>query len=185
MSLRACVRTFAAGLISLTMIAGSQATQTPAALRGNSIVLSWSDLITWKNRDDEMKNKSHIITIRVYVSAQDRVFSSYDFRNVSSRRHRGGSTADEVSGGNENKLHWKFEGGALIADQQFGRHGARRVVVSFSDDFKQCTTKVIVAKASGSAEIRSQGLGMDQITISSETCSMQSGNIFATPDSTQ
>ncbi len=182
MNLQIFARLCVAGLVGLTMVSGASADQTPSALRGNSIVLSWSDLITWKDRDDNVRNKSHVITVKVYVSSQNRIFSSYDYRHI--RRHgSGGSITEEVSGADETKLHWKFEGGALIADQNFGNHGARRVIVSFSDDFKQCSIDVKVAKEAGSGHIRMRGLNLDQVTITGETCGVQSGNVFDNPDS--
>lgn len=179
---RACI--FVAGLAALLLVAPSRAAQSPAALRGNSIVLGWSDFVNWTDEGGNVKNRSDFITVKVYVSVQDRIFSSFDFRRVR-RRGLGGSTTEEVSGSDQNKLHWKFEDGALIADQNFGAHGARRVAISFTDDFKQCSIKVIVAKETGSSQIQSLGLNMGGITISGESCALQTGNVFAGPDTNQ
>ena len=172
-------RVIVAGLAALLMVAPSRAAQSPAALRGNSVVLGWTDLVTWTDEAGNVKNKSDFITVKVYVSVQDRIFSSFEFRRIRGKRGLGGSDTEEVSGSDHNMLHWKFEDGALIADQNFGAHGARRVAVSFGDDFKQCSIKVIVAKEVGSQQIRNSGRSLADITISGESCAMQSGNVFA------
>ena len=174
-------RILVAALAVALMVAPSRAAQSPAALRGNSIQLGWSDLIAWTDEGGNVRNRSDFITVKVYVSVQDRIFSSFDFRSIR-RRGTGGSTTNEVSGADQNRLHWKFEDGALIADQNFGAHGARRVAISFSDDFKQCSIKVIVAKQEGSQQIRQNGLNMGDITISGESCALQTGNVFAGSD---
>jgi hypothetical protein len=168
-----------AALAGALPVAQSRADPIPAALRGNSVVLSWSDFVTWKDDEDNVKNKSDTVAVKLYVSNQDRIFSSYELRRPHKHKVTGDSPIDEVSGVDEKKLHWKFEGGALIADENFWKNGARRLIVSFTDDFKQCSLDVFVAKKAGSPQVKHAGRSLGEIAISAKTCSLQPGNIFA------
>ncbi len=178
MALFTSTRLLVAGFATIFIVSEGFAEPIPAALRGNSIVLSWSDYVVWKDEDDNARTASHDFVAKVYASTQDRIFSSLDVRKVH-RRHTTGSTTNEVSGSGDHKLQWKFEGGALIADQHFHKRGARRLVISFTDDFKSCSIDVIVAKEAGAVQIKENGRELGQVTITSQSCAVQPGNVFA------
>ncbi len=132
----------------------------------------------WKDDAGDMRTAANDFTVRVYVSSQDRIFSSFEVARWR-RRHYIGSTTNEVSGSDDNKPHWKFDGDTLVADQQFQLRGARRLIMSFADDFKSCSIGVVVAKEAGSARIEKPGRELEQLAITSQSCTVQSGNVFA------
>jgi hypothetical protein len=171
-----------AWLAALVFVMGAieaRAEQIPAALRAKSVVLSWSDSRTVKDTADRQKNVDQTSEIKLYVSEQGRVFSRFE-------RQAGRSdakTLSQVSGAPDNYLHWRFENGALTADQHFSK-GARRVFIGFSDAFHNCSIKVMHGKQVGAQTIHYQDYNTGEeyeiltIVVTSTSCSIQEGNIF-------
>ena len=65
-------------------------------------------------------------------------------RDVISKR--GDTCTNDAQGEEENalhSLHWRYEGGALVADHAFLR-GDRRIVANSSDGFKTCSLDIKV-----------------------------------------
>jgi hypothetical protein len=170
------------GLGCLSVTAESRAEQIPATLRGKSLVLSWSDARTVKDMSDRQKNVAQTSEIKLYVSDQGRVFSQFERRTG----RNDAKTLTQVSGASDNYLHWRFEGGALTADQQFIK-GVRRVTISFGDGFRNCSIKVLHGKQVGAQTIHYRDFNTDAeyeiitIAVTSTSCSIQDGNIFAGP----
>lgn len=165
---------------ALLMVTAAQA-QGPAALRGKSIMLHWVDHRTIKLLDDPKappRSISQASELRIYVSDQGRVFSSFDRM---AGRQRAVNTTQQVSGGGDNMLQWRQEGGALVADQKFVS-GARRVQISFTGS-SACSVAVLHGKDS-SAPLRYRSYQDKRmyevvtINVVSSSCSIRSGNVF-------
>ncbi len=176
------------GFASLQMAAESRAQQAPRELREKSIVLSWSETRTMKGISGHNSGREFTsrfdATVNLYVSVQGRVFST--FKRVSGRLVYDDS--NEISGTGKSLLLWRFQDGALVADQAFAR-GARRVAISFNDQFNTCSIKVIYGKKGGAEPIVFEGSApgddsqyeaIDEKMIST-SCSVRQGNIFANP----
>jgi hypothetical protein len=175
------------GFACLHMTAESQAQQAPRELREKSIVLNWSEDRTMKPVFGDASGKERTsrfdATINLYVSIQGRVFST--FKRTSGRLVYDDS--NQISGTGKSLLLWRFQDGALVADQAFAR-GARRVVIAFSDHFNACSIKVIYGKEGGTEPIIFDGTAagspqfeaVDEKMIST-SCSVRRGNIFAGP----
>jgi hypothetical protein len=167
------------GLLAATQC---RAETMPAALRGESIILNWSDARTIRDDSGRQKDRTQTSEIRLYVSDQGRVFS----RLYRSTGPKDTKTISEVSGVGSNYLHWRFEGDSLVADQHFDR-GARRVAVSFSDGFRACSITVLHGKEAGAEAIRYTGYDDNiqyeivAIRVTAANCSMRQGNVFADP----
>lgn len=107
---------------------------------GKSLTLDWNE--AWIVHDalsGGVKYFSVASNIKVYVSAERRIFSSLDREAGGGRRRRNvvEKTYYQVSSEKDGLLHWRRQGDALIADQPFSL-GARRLVVHFSE----CALKV-------------------------------------------
>jgi len=121
-----------------------------------------------------------ISAVQVYVSEQGRFFSKFDrkARGAGNRQHDQG-----VSGQGSAVLNWHFQGRTIVGDQKFNGAGARRIVVSFSDDFSSCTVQVIHGKE-GQRPIRYSGLTsrrpieLVSIEVTGTSCQVKKGNIF-------
>jgi hypothetical protein len=156
----------------------THAEQIPTSLRGKSLALSWSDSRTVRDAAGNQKNVDQTSAIKLYVSDVGRVFSQFD-----RQAGRGSKTLTQVSGAPDNYLHWRFEGGALTADQQFSK-GARRVAISFSDSFRACAIQVLHGKQVGAQTIHYRDYSTDvdyeilTIAVTSTSCSIQEGNVF-------
>jgi hypothetical protein len=174
-----------AALVLVLGAVDARAEQIPLALRGKSFILSWTSDKTQIHNSGTYAGQPYLATThlsaKVYVSALGRIFSSYNENNLGSP---GCSAVEEVSGGADNLLHWRFEGGALVGDTAFVQ-GARRIVVSSRDGFKTCSMSVIFGKKGGTEPLRAhscKGSGPGVIIldykISSTNCSVQQGNVF-------
>ncbi|MGD0184544.1 MAG: hypothetical protein ABSC25_04760 [Roseiarcus sp.] len=187
-ALAQCGRAAVTGFAILLLTGESQAQQAPRELREKSIVLNWSEIRTTKGISGHMSGREFTsrfdATLNLYVSVQGRVFST--FKRVSGRLVYDDS--NEISGTGKSLLLWRFQDGALVADQAFAR-GARRVAISFNDQFNTCSIKVTYGKKGGTEPIIFEGSApgddsqyeaIDQKMIST-SCSVQQGNIFANP----
>jgi hypothetical protein len=168
------------GLGSLLLATDGRAEEVPAALRANSVVLSWSDSRNVKDMSGNRKHVDQTSKIKLYVSDKGRVFSVFDRRG----NRKDAKTIAEVSGSGDNYLHWHFENGALISDQTFVR-GVRRVIISFSDNFRSCSLKVLHGKEAGAQNIHYRDFGsndeleIEDISVTATDCSFQQGNVLA------
>jgi len=170
---------------SLHMASADQSSQTATALRGNSITLSWTSAkrirgISGPGAGREYNAKDSL-NLKVYVNLQGRVFSSFDAHG---RRNRE-PTSFQHSESENTTLHWRFENGALVADQAFVR-GTRRIIVSSNDGFKTCSLDLICGIQGGVAPLVVHGMGLDTTDyeiidneISAKSCSVQQGNAFS------
>lgn len=162
------------------MVAAS-AVSAAAPLRGISVDLSWTDNRTEKFLDTgEEKPGYQTSQVQLYISDQGRFFSRF---NRVAKGHNNRLVNTAVSGEGKSVLSWRFEGRSIAADQKFGGSGARRIVVSFSDDASSCTLRVIHGKE-GSAPIRYPGLTslrpieLVRIDVTNTTCQVRPGNVF-------
>jgi hypothetical protein len=168
-------------LVFILSAVETRAEPMPTALRGKSLVLSWTRDFTLKilsgKRAGQIISSVSPLSIKLYVSLQGRIFSSYE------RRDWGAS--EQVSGSGENILHWRFEGGTLLADEAEVR-GVRRVTAGSTDGFRTCSMNVIYGKEGGTASVIFQGTDNNEYElidkkIITTSCSTQQGNIFGSP----
>ncbi len=176
-----CVSFVVACAGCLLSITQSRAERVPAALTGNSIVLSWTEFLSERNGIGWIRTRTNNFSANVYVSSQQRIFSALQDSVVrATGQPPNGVTVKDISGTDENTLHWHFQDGAIIADTSFGLNGVRRLVVHSSDDFKTCSIDVIHAKELGTKQIRENTIWRTvEIKVSFASCVIQSGNIFA------
>jgi hypothetical protein len=184
-ALAQCGRGAVTGFAILLLTGESQAQQPPRELREKSIVLNWSEtrsvkILTGRHagQDDTYRFD---VAINLYVSAQGRVFST--LKRVAGRYVFDDS--NQVSGTGENLLVWRFQDGALDADMAFAQ-GARRLAVTFSNQFNACSVNFIYGKEGGTAPIiweapNGERTEVIDIKLLSTSCSVQQGNIFDKP----
>ena len=170
-------------MLSLAILIGvtSSAASAAAGLRGISVDLSWIDNRTEKFLDTgQEKPGTQTSQVRLYISERGRFFSR--FYRVGTGRHSR-LLNDVVSGEGKQILNWHFEGRNAVADQKFNGSGARRIIVSFSDDASSCSLRVLHGKAGG-APIRYPGLTshrpieLIRIEVTSTSCQVRQGNVF-------
>jgi hypothetical protein len=161
------------------LLTGAKA--APAALKGISVELSWTDNRMEKFLDTgKIQSGYQISQVQLYISEQGRFFSQFN-RKARGRGNRLQNSA--VSGQGKSVLHWRFEGRSVVADQKFNGSGARRIAISFSDDASSCTVRVIHGKSNG-APVRYPGLTSHRpielvsIEVTGTSCQVQKGNIF-------
>jgi len=163
------------------MAAVSAVSAAPAPLRGISVDLSWTDSRTEKFLDTGEEKPGHQTSqVLLYISEQGRFFSRFN-RVAKGNNNRLVNAA--VSGEGKSVLNWRFDGRSVAADQKFAGSGARRIVVSFSDDASSCSLRVVHGKE-GSAPIRYPGLTshrpieLVRIEVTNTSCQVRQGNAF-------
>jgi hypothetical protein len=167
---------------ALLMAAETDAEQPPSILRGKSLILSWTRAMTTRDVDGHFVGKTWssltIFSLKLYVSLQGRIFSSFEGRGEI-------PVSNQTSWAPKKGLQWGFVDGALVADQPLVR-GVRRVAVSFSDQFRNCSVKVIYGRIGTEPFITTPWPGgggheIIDLKISSTSCAVQQGNIFGDP----
>ena len=168
-------------LLLLPVATSGPVSAASAPLRGISVDLSWTDNRTEKFLDTGEEKPGHQTSqVQLYISEQGRFFSRFNRVSRGQNNRRGHSA---VAGGGTSVLNWGVEGRNLAADQKFAGSGARRIVVSFSDDASSCTLRVIHGKE-GSAPIRYPGLTshrpieLVRIEVINTSCQVRQGNVF-------
>ena len=157
-----------------------------SAVQGKSIILSWSDHISFANPDGRITNDDNAVNVKIYVGVKNTIFSTFDNANYRQNakgvfRRKATQTQFDTSDSQAQNLSWRRDGGTLVAYQNFFKHGARKLIVSFSDDYSSCSLDVIIAKEQGKGVIKRAGQTVDQADIYSKSCSIQPGNIFDNP----
>ena len=169
----------AAALASAVPISTAAAAAIPEGIRGRSLAVAWTDQRTIRDPAGQEKQRTQNSALTLYVSAAGRVFSRFD--RTTGRRDS--TSQSQVSDVPDNLLSWKWEGGALVADQHFDR-GARRVIVSIDAGGSTCSVRVLHGKEAGSSAIVYTGYNdrvkyeIVSIAVTETSCTIKPGNVF-------
>jgi hypothetical protein len=150
-----------------------------SALYGKSVVVTWTE--NRIQRDSTTPNfyqNSFQGRLSVYVSAIGRVFSRQGMER------RGGAGANYQIGDTARR-RIGFQAHTMTVVELAAVSGARRIIVTFDQDFQNCTAEVIRAKQVGtdmivSDSVISPGVRVEikSVQVSGIGCSIQSGNVF-------
>ena len=168
---------------ALSVAAESQAAPIAAGLLGKSIDLSWSEQHTIRRDSGVVRFTAVAYSVKLYVGTQGHIFSAFELELLGHRIRRSPGHEAEVTGAEREKLHWRFQDGALVAVWVFPQ-GAREVTVSFDPSFTTCSVSIQYGKAAGQAVIRMPGIhhraehDLLAATTASTSCAIREGNIF-------
>jgi hypothetical protein len=160
-----------AGLIA----EASHADQIPNELRGNSVVLSWSESRVTKNDRQTAKGPSYLTyTIELYISSKDRFFTSFGWiaRN-------NGKSNYEINGSGRQTLYCHFESVALVCYKERSETVALQIKIQFSNAYRQCSIEVLNAKKLDAAVKTFKGSDIISLDVLSTNCAVQPGNVFS------
>lgn len=164
---------------SLGLATEALAQNAPAALRGKSITVGWTEnRLQRREGGGEFRPRSLPQTLQIYVSTEGRTFE---------RRTIGGASKEGVGGRaiSRNAGGSRFQGNSLVVAGATRGGGARVVTINFGSDFASCSVHVQVGREVGSSVIKGNAIGSGrpiEFTMqgtSGESCSIQSGNVFA------
>ena len=153
----------------------------PAALRGKSVVVSWTEQRMQRRQGEgEFRPATRHGEFSVYVSEAGRIFNRASMTNPK----RGQSGATERVGDTKNRSV-AFEGRTMVVTQHGASGGARRIVVSFNDGFDRCTAEVIRGKEEGAGVIVARSTitpgritEIASVKTSGVSCALKDGNVF-------
>lgn len=172
-------------LLGTQTVPSFSAEGVPERLRGQSIVLSWTESRDFEAAD--RRGRSHGDTLygvaKVYVSTQGTVFGRQEAKIVIADTAQTKSfTNEDVASKEGNHVQWEFDRGVLAGDV-VNAQGVKRVSVSFSNQFRKCRLTVIYGKPGGSDSFMVQGWHNDlyvlrSAKISDNLCVVQPGNVL-------
>lgn len=157
------------GLHSVAAVAGA----APAGALNKTITVSFTSTGQAKSADGQSKGFSTQVTRIIYVSSTGRLFMRHRASNRAGAR--GGDFAPG-DGGN-----FSFQGDRLVGVIPY-EVGARQITVTFDPGFSSCSVKVIEGHSGG--VMRRKGPNgmmyeLSGVTTVSPSCTIQSGNAFA------
>ena len=161
--------------LSLVLLAAPAFGAPPSQLLNKTITISFTATGVARLPQGGQRGFSTQVTHIIYVSDAGRLFLRY---RASNRR---GSMGGDVAPG-EGRGSFSFQGNRLVGVLPFAT-GARQLTVTFNPGFSSCTASVIEGHSGGVIQRRAPDGRVYEITggtTSSVSCSIQSGNAFAT-----
>lgn len=161
------------GSLLAALPAMAHAQNAPAALRGNTVVVTW---VEDKNQRPvgapEFRQERLRFSTSLYVNAEGQLLG-LRFGNVDTGRSR-----DYGS-----NFSAQFRRRSLEVTAAVGSNAARRIAIDFNEGFNACKARVIEGKSAGAKLWQNRTmdgrlLEVRSLTISGSTCSVQKGNIF-------
>jgi hypothetical protein len=169
-------------LVAMPLVA--QAQSAPAALRGKSVTVSWSEVRSLRAvGEPNFRETRTPFSVSTYVSTGGRPFT-----RVSASPGRISGSADYVGAAGASQSggvrQVRFHGNSLEMTTTMHSGGARRIMVEFGGGFSSCAARVITGKQVGGGVIRSKSLATGKpieirsVSVSGVNCSIRNGNVF-------
>lgn len=180
--------------IACTLPVGAIAATAPAALRGKSVALSWTEGRTQRPVGTEAwQTINNSITLTVYISTEGRVFTRQQRTSSGDLSMRRGTAGRERSNTRERApgdaprsdlraANSSFQGNTMTLSAQY-ESGARQVHISFDGGLSSCTARVMQGREGGKNQVlTSQITGarteVQSVQVSTPSCSVRAGNPF-------
>jgi len=165
----------------------------PAQLYGKSVIVTWTEKREQRWGGPAPNRASYEVArhgeLSVYVSSAGRPFNRLTFSGFT--RAGGGSyryssnSSDQIGGvaAGAGKARNVSFSGQTMTSVTLMEGGARRILVTFNNDFSGCSAQVLTGKSSGVAKIDIHGSGGMPIELLSvqtgaASCNVQGGNVF-------
>lgn len=159
--------------------------QAPAALRGKSITVSWTESRSQREMGaPAFRPVSLPFDFIVYVSSEGRAFKRLVSQSAS-RRAVGSKEGVGSSGKNDEGTYSTQISGKTFTHSGTSGGLGRRIHVTMDDSYSNCTATVISGKPPGAkvVAVRSVATGnmveFESVNAGPATCSIRAGNPFA------
>lgn len=159
---------------SLLLAAPAFAGGAPAGALDKTITVTFTATGQSKSPEGQVHSFNTQVSRIIYVSSAGRLFMRHRAAN------RGHSRGGDFGPG-EGRGNFSFEGNRLVGVLPY-ETGARQITVTFDPGFSSCTANVIEGHSGGVIRRKGPNGTMYEITggtTSSVSCSIQSGNAFA------
>lgn len=158
----------------------SFASSAPQAALNKTVTLSWAVSGTSKSADGASNSFNNTVALTIYVSTAGRTFLKKRVTSMRGKASRENSKGPGESGAYPGSV--RFEGSKLVGVQTWAS-GATQFSATFDAGFSSCSLSVIDGKGAGGKISRKGPDGrmyvIDSVSVSSPSCSVQSGNAFA------
>ena len=170
-----------AAVAFIALVDSAVAASVPQSMLGKSVVVSWTEnRLQRKEGEADFRERSVGQTMRMYFSTQGRVFE----RRSVERGSRSGSLERLGGGAVARSGRTEFRGNSLLVAGAMRQGGARLINIEFSQDFSSCRAKVTVGRETGAELMKGRSLiskraiEFKPLGTTSESCSIQNGNVF-------
>ena len=167
--------------LSGPVVGEALAENAPQALRGKSVVVSWTEnRMQRSDGEAEFRPRSVSQVMQVYVSSEGRTFE----RRTAARSQKSGSALGIGGGAVARSGSTRFQGSSLVMVGAMVQ-GGRMIRVDFDQGFSGCSAKVTIGREGNAETIRGRSLiskkpiEFKSLGASGESCSVREGNIFA------
>jgi hypothetical protein len=172
--------------LSASILTSQAAAQNaPAALRGKSVVASWTEIRLQRlGGIGEFTERSVPHTLSAYISTEGRVFAKRTVYSSGSGRRRGSGSRSSVGENSRGVQQAQIRGQSIIITDRFISGGARMAKIDFDQSFSGCTASVIVGRdnaqgiARGRSLVSGQALEIKSARVTNTSCAVRSGNVF-------
>jgi hypothetical protein len=158
----------------------------PKELYGKSIIITWTEHRNQRHEDQaEFRDVDVPLSRKIYISTEGNFFGRFSAMSPRGREgaREGVGTSGTSAGGGPREVQF---GGRTITLTGASTGGlARRTTIEFNESFSTCEARIIFAKQAGSDVVVGRNLvtgGLNEIrsaTVTSVTCSVRDGNVFA------
>lgn len=178
----------AAGLVMALSTPASAATP-PQQLFNKSILLNWSEGRSQQLADGRDLHVVVHSTMHIYISSAGRMFSQTGRERTNNRGKAVasvGATSDPGGSFRTANQHYKsavsFDGRTFSSVLKY-ESGARRILATFDEGFRNCTLSIIHGKEEGAPGHVQRGMTgrlllVKKVDISNATCTVKDGNVF-------
>jgi hypothetical protein len=172
--------------VLMLLSAAAHAGPAPKELYGKSVIITWTEHRSQRHLDQANFQDVDIpLSRKFYISMKGQLFSR--FAAMSPRGREGRAEAIGTSGtthaGGPREV--QFSGRTITVTGASTGGLARRTIIEFNEGFTTCEAHVIFAKQTGSDVVVGRNLVTGQLqeyrsaTVTSVTCSVRDGNVFA------
>jgi hypothetical protein len=174
--------------VALTLLSSgvAYAASAPKELYGKSIVITWIEHRSQRHLDQANFQDVNVpLSRKIYISTKGQWFGR--FAAMSPKGREGGYEAIGTSGTTHSggPRDVQFSGRTITLTGTSAGGLARRTTIEFNESFTTCEAHIIFAKQTGSDVVVGRNLVTGQLqeyrsaTVSSVSCSVRDGNVFA------
>jgi hypothetical protein len=153
------------------------AVAAPQALRGKSIVISWSESRRERTESGEERSRNSPFKMTIYVSTQDKIFNRLSAGRGSSDQTGGSSDASRFA-----PRSVVFSGSRVSVTNTFqGGGGARQISANLDANFTGCSASVVIGRGASGQPFKQKLMGGGHVLLLSASvgavnCSVIDGN---------
>jgi hypothetical protein len=174
-------------MVAAVLFAGSvpAAAQAPAALRGKSITVSWTETRSQRDAGETaFRPVSLPFDFTVYVSSEGRAFKRLTSQSASRRQVGSNEGVGSGRARADGAVATQVTGTSIVHNVSSGGLG-RRIQITMDSSYSSCTAQVVTGMRAGAKVVSTRSVAtgntveFESVNAGSASCSIRAGNAFA------